>query len=540
MNSQTQQPHLLSNLVQAAEDAIAKTGVDAALPPVKRGSPGAGGEKYLRLDRGGPAGIFYYRTSAGKRRSLGVSGDRPDIAEAVLALRRNEERGMMIGRVNPDNVLFSAVVSNYLAHMEPGKHAPLHAHRDYEALKATFARLQQFFGKDATCGQVDAMGADEYIDWRTSEEGRVVRNYATGPRPGLLVKPVTAAYEIRKARAAAVLFSKKPRTRKIELLRGDLPRSEQRSEYLTQAQLVRLLLSARRGWVWDNAKNGWLVEDHVDPVTGLTTRRKVVHPRFAREGQRAVYEGRMLARAILFLYYTGSRSSVVHSIGWDESMERGWIDVHRGKLYRRGLSPVPVARPKGRKFKKTKLHPPAMLPRPLARFARAARRNDQRVGASYFLHDQFTPGEQLKGGTLLYRLKRAAKLAGLKIDVNLHTMRHTTCTTLLRRGCRIEDVAAFVGVTPKVIREHYGHVDEEVTWAAALLMEHRSLDVDAFIAPGRPHPLTVVRMRESDLDPERHRVRIEARRKADAEPGAASFTMELTPPKSDVPTGYLH
>lgn len=486
---------ILAN-VQGVQNLLASKGFPLLLPQsAKRGAPAAADHKWIRKRSGDKVGMYYYRTAAGKRVSLGVTADFPDLADEVLRLRRAAEAEAAAGRVHPGSVLLSSVLDFYRAHMRPGERGPRHRDTDYRALCATFERMQARFGKDFTCQQAFEVSADDYLEWRTSEAGALLTKGLRRRKP---VKLVTAAYEIRKVRAAAELYWKKHKMTPLELFPGDLPRSDKRLDWLNQAELVRLLVSARRGWLWDARTGRWKTEKQLDAKTGELVERKVVDRSFASRGGSAVYEGRMLARAILFLYYTGSRSAVVEDLGWEMSPDRASINALTGVLLRKGLAHEATGRLKGRPYKKTKRHPAAYLPRPMLSLARASRRHDERVGATYFLHDEHAPCQPLKKGTLLQRLKRAAKRAGLRNGVNVHTMRHTTCTTLLRRGCRLEDVASFVGASVEVIVDHYGHVSGEQTWAGALLMEQRELKVSAAFEPDRPHPLTLFRLRDSN------------------------------------------
>jgi hypothetical protein len=53
--------------------------------------------------------------------------------------------------------------------------------------------------------------------------------------------------------------------------------------------------------------------------------------------------------------------------------------------------------------------------------------------------------------------KSAVGLAGLSGKVTPHTLRHTAATWLMQRGVPIWEAAGFLGMSPEVLQETYGH-----------------------------------------------------------------------------------
>ena len=53
--------------------------------------------------------------------------------------------------------------------------------------------------------------------------------------------------------------------------------------------------------------------------------------------------------------------------------------------------------------------------------------------------------------------RSACDAAELGADVTPHTLRHTAVTWRLQRGVKIWEVAGYVGMSEKMVRDNYGH-----------------------------------------------------------------------------------
>jgi hypothetical protein len=53
--------------------------------------------------------------------------------------------------------------------------------------------------------------------------------------------------------------------------------------------------------------------------------------------------------------------------------------------------------------------------------------------------------------------KSAVELAQLAGNVTSHTLRHTAATWLIQRGVPVWEAAGFLGMSPEVLQETYGH-----------------------------------------------------------------------------------
>jgi integrase len=141
---------------------------------------------------------------------------------------------------------------------------------------------------------------------------------------------------------------------------------------------------------------------------------------------------------ILLGLYTGTRGAAILSLAWMPNTFGGWLDLERSVLHRGAEGRVET----------NKRQPPCPLPAKLIAHLRRARKQTRQFVVEY-------------GGSQVKKLRRswrsACAAAGLGTDVTPHTLRHTTVTWLLLHGQTIWDVAHYVGMSPELVRERYGH-----------------------------------------------------------------------------------
>jgi integrase len=88
------------------------------------------------------------------------------------------------------------------------------------------------------------------------------------------------------------------------------------------------------------------------------------------------------------------------------------------------------------------------LPKKLVAHLRRARKRTARYVIEY-------DGERVQ--KLRRSWRSACDAAGLGKDVTPHTLRHTAVTWRLLKGIKTWDVAAYVGISEKMVRDNYGH-----------------------------------------------------------------------------------
>jgi integrase len=141
---------------------------------------------------------------------------------------------------------------------------------------------------------------------------------------------------------------------------------------------------------------------------------------------------------ILIGLYTGTRTRAILDLQWIPNTVGGWIDLERGILYRGAEGRV----------ESNKRKPPCPIAAKLTRHLRAAKGRTIRFSVEF-------RGERIQ--KLRNSWRHARDMAGLGPDVTPHTLRHTAVTWRLLEGVSTYDVAHYVGMSEKMVRDNYGH-----------------------------------------------------------------------------------
>ena len=149
---------------------------------------------------------------------------------------------------------------------------------------------------------------------------------------------------------------------------------------------------------------------------------------------------RHVARFILIGLYTGTRAGAIASASPHAQAGLSYVDLERGIFYRK---------PIGKRATKKRQTPAPIPPRLLAHLRRW---NKRRLFATCFVEFNGKPVRSVKRG-----FKSAVRLAGLTGRISPHTLRHTAATWLVQRGVPIWEAAGFLGMSPEVLQETYGH-----------------------------------------------------------------------------------
>ena len=157
---------------------------------------------------------------------------------------------------------------------------------------------------------------------------------------------------------------------------------------------------------------------------------------------RAARRAPHLATFILIGLHTGTRPGAILNLQWLPNVKGGWIDLDRGLLYRGAEGRVETA----------KRQPPCPLPDKLLAHLKRVRKCTRQYVCEF-------DGERVDRITRSWR--GATKRAGLGRDVVPHVLRHTCVTWLLQRGVKMWDVAGYVGMSEKMVRDRYGHQSPE-------------------------------------------------------------------------------
>lgn len=136
------------------------------------------------------------------------------------------------------------------------------------------------------------------------------------------------------------------------------------------------------------------------------------------------------------------------------------MDLERGIFYRKAI---------GKRTTKKRQTPAPIPPRLLAHLRRWWNR---RLIAKCFVEFNGKPVTSVKKG-----FKTAVGLAGLRGKVTPHTLRHTAATWLMQRGVPIWEAAGFLGMSPEVLQDTYGHHHPDFLQGAATAIGQKARHV---------------------------------------------------------------
>lgn len=160
---------------------------------------------------------------------------------------------------------------------------------------------------------------------------------------------------------------------------------------------------------------------------------------------------RHVARFILIGLYTGTRAGAIAAASPYAEPGRSHVDLERGIFYRK---------PIGKRASKERQPPVPLPPRLLAH---TRRWNDRKLIATCFVEFNGKPVASVKRG-----FKSAVGLAKLPGKViTPHTLRHTAATWPMQRGVPIWEAARFLGMSPEVLQDTYGHHHPDYSHGAA-------------------------------------------------------------------------
>jgi integrase len=200
-------------------------------------------------------------------------------------------------------------------------------------------------------------------------------------------------------------------------------KGESRARWLTRTEAARLLWTC---WRYRETQTV-----HRGPQKGAlvqTQKRPLQH----------------LARFILIGLYTGTRAGAIASASWQRGKGRSYIDLEHGVFYRLAAG----------KRKTNKRQPTVKLPPHLVAHLRRWAHMPRRDGTlpEYVVEWQGKPVASVKTA-----FASAVARAGLEEAASPHVLRHTAATWLMQRGVGIWEASGFLGMTPKILIEVYGH-----------------------------------------------------------------------------------
>jgi len=149
-----------------------------------------------------------------------------------------------------------------------------------------------------------------------------------------------------------------------------------------------------------------------------------------------------VARMLLIGVYTGTRPGAILALRWIPSIDAGWFDLDAGILYRTGS-----------KVRQTnKRQPPARIHARLMPHLRRWRAADMALGLTSVVRYKGEPVAKLRRSW-----DSVAGLAGCRRKDGPHILRHTAATWMMRSGVDAFEASGFLGMSPEVLWDVYGH-----------------------------------------------------------------------------------
>lgn len=192
-------------------------------------------------------------------------------------------------------------------------------------------------------------------------------------------------------------------------------------------------------------RDRWLTRDEAARLLWICWRTRETQRRHRGAGKGAKlptkkYPLRHLARFILIGLYTGTRASAIAAASPKRAPGRSFVDLDAGIFYRLQEGKTPTK----------KRQPPAPIPgRLLAHMRRWARIDPE--DRTHFVEWAGEPVGSVK--TAFGRAATLAKLPG----ITPHTLRHTAATWLMQQGVSVWETAGFLGMSPEMVDQTYGH-----------------------------------------------------------------------------------
>lgn len=448
-------------------------------PQAPRGRPSEGIRPVLRKRNGQDVGIYYIHGD-GKPYSTGLRGDDPTAAYEAQRRAHDAAIARALGHVAPKEITVSDIIEAEKKLIDPGKDATGPQISAFFQRVKKLERMADFFGRETPAQRITPELCRAYEADMCSKPAR------PGTKSTSMFKPGTVRVDLAWwRRGVRRYYTERNMPCSINVYLPERP--ESRINWCDRDDIAVLVASAIFGWHWDrNAvrtithvekhkvtgkviksyseerQGDWVTEEVEDIQTGKMVRRRVVEPSYRCADTRA--RGRMLARAILIAFYTGTRIGRLRYLTWERHLYYGWVDVMKGEIRRSGLHSGEWAGP-GRKRKKAGA---ARLPSAIYHLFRLWEASDKAKGFKFILH-QPCGSVYLNSNSITSRLKQVGKRCGYP-DIIMHEMRHSAVTVLLLNGAAPLDVANYVGMSLEMVLKVYNHVSTQGTRPGAALM----------------------------------------------------------------------
>jgi integrase len=363
---------------------------------------------YLKLRKQSGAKKVWYIHDGDKRISTGFTEKERRKADEALD---SHIRAKYVRPPSPEYYVQQAL-DLYRRDVAPGHTKPENTYQHLD-------RLLEFF-KGRTCDEVSRSTTTAYQHWRCHTGKPFLGEPPRSRRP---VQPSTVRRELATLQAA-LNHAFESRKLKYQIPVTLPPKSAPRERWLTSSEAARLLLGSL----------GCILV----PCSDIATRRE----RWTIWRREKAVVSKHLARFILIGLRTGTRHDAINGLGWRPHPDGGHFDLERRLMFRAAAGARQT----------TKRQPPAPIPPKLLRHLHRWKRQ------ANSLYVVSAPGyEDSKLQRVTKAFGRAVERAGLGRDVHPHILRHTCVTWLMQAGRPVWEVAGFVGMSPQMVQDNYGH-----------------------------------------------------------------------------------
>ncbi|MCK2052810.1 hypothetical protein [Methylobacterium sp. 37f] len=413
-------------LGQIVSESIVQALLHASLATGRRGRKTSPPRIWIRADRLTDGEPTCYAVFRGKAHSLALPASQEVEARQFLSTTILAVEARARGLVAPRDVPVRVILEWYRDDQRCLYQANRHRRRAHRTMVTRTTTLLRRLGRKVL-GDLDGVAITRYIDARMRDaHGAYSKTKKVAPRVSLS----TACDDIghlRRAIQAYVAFFQIPWMPAIKV-----PAHFTRREFLVDRHLFARILESCRGYVWDKATNGWLMETVVNPTTGEERQVRV------RRKPDTVAHRRAVSRLVRIAVYSGTRHGAARALKWKLNARGGCIDVERNAIHRAGYGDDPNG---------GKPQLSSAMRGPLRSFASIWERRDRITGAQHVIHKlDGSPFRSHLSGTV----REVMADAGVP-EACVHSLRHASITWMMHDGYDVATVADIIGVSEKTV-----------------------------------------------------------------------------------------
>lgn len=320
----------------------------------------------------------------------------------------------------------------------------------YRRCWSSLRRIEAYFGSSCGLHRVSPAFAAEYMAWRTGDGAYFLR-HCRSPRLPMPEEPVsayTAARDLEELERRIAAFHADRPLAYLPTMNVRVPTSRRKGVF--QPQVLLRILKAFQGYVWDWQADDWETETVLGPDGEEIVREK------RSGGPLGPTTLDRLERFFVLGFLTGTRHRTLVDLRWCPSADRGYVDVERLLIHRKGDGNSREGKAK---------HSGPLVPF-LGPILRQWRDRDHAEGHVAIFRR--LDGEQL-ASPLSKDWRALMVVAGIvppphqpdarrlcDADAVPHVLRHTLATILKQLGVPIDAAAAYTGMSERTLKEIYG------------------------------------------------------------------------------------